>query len=84
MSTKKKKPAHKDPQAEREAKKYEFPVPSRELILKRMAEFDEPLSFEQIANALDVTGDRDIEAALAGHGTRRSAVQESARTVWTS
>ncbi len=61
MSTKKKKPAYKDPQAEREAQKYEFPVPSRELILACLADIDEPLSFEQIADALGVTGDRDIE-----------------------
>lgn len=61
MSTKKKKQAYKDPQAEREAQKYEFPVPSRELILACLADIDEPLSFEQIADALGVTGDRDIE-----------------------
>ncbi|MFV1996375.1 MAG: ribonuclease R [Acidiferrobacterales bacterium] len=61
MSTKKNKPAYKDPQAVREAQNYEFPVPSRELILSCLAEIDEPLSFEQIADSLGVTGDRDIE-----------------------
>ncbi len=61
MSTKKKNPTYEDPLAEREAQKYEFPVPSRELILECLADSDEPLSFEQIARSLNVSGDRDLE-----------------------
>lgn len=61
MSTKKNKPTYIDPQADREAQNYEFPVPSRELILECLADKDEPLSFEQIARSLNVRGDRDLE-----------------------
>lgn len=48
--------------AEREAAKYEFPVPSREAILALLNERGEPLSFEEIAAALNVEGERDGEA----------------------
>lgn len=61
MSTKKNKPTYKDPQSDREARNYEFPVPSRELILACLSDADEPLSFEQIAASLKVSGDRDLE-----------------------
>ncbi len=48
--------------AEREAAKYEFPVPSREAVLALLAERGEPLSFDAMAAALKVAGERDLEA----------------------
>ncbi|WP_197703444.1 ribonuclease R [Sulfurifustis variabilis] len=48
--------------AEREAGRYEFPVPSREAVLALLSERGEPLTFEAIAEALAVEGDRDRDA----------------------
>lgn len=61
MSTKN-DPPYVDPMAEREAAKYEHPVPSREAVLQLLTERGEPMSFETIAAALAVTGERDLEA----------------------
>ncbi|MHB8407482.1 MAG: ribonuclease R [Acidiferrobacterales bacterium] len=51
-----------DPMAEREAQKYEFPVPSREAVLAHLAQRGEPLSLKFLASELGVDGERDIEA----------------------
>ncbi len=51
-----------DPMADREAQKYEFPVPSREAILAHLAQRGEPLSFKFLANELGVESERDLEA----------------------
>jgi len=51
-----------DPMAEREARKYEFPVPSREAILECLTQRGEPLPFKALAEALQVEGERDLEA----------------------
>jgi len=51
-----------DPEGERESKKYEFPVPSREAVIALLTERGELLSFDDIAQALGVTGERDLEA----------------------
>ncbi len=51
-----------DPFAEREARKYEHPIPSREFILAFLAERGEPLAPEEIAAGLKLEGDRDREA----------------------
>jgi len=51
-----------DPMAEREAQKYEFPVPSREAVLAHLASRDEPLSLKYLATELAVEGERDLEA----------------------
>ena len=48
--------------AEREAARYEFPVPSREAVLTLLAERAQPLGFDAIAEALGVEGERDREA----------------------
>ena len=48
--------------AEREAGKYEFPVPSREAVLAHLSSCGEPLSLEQLAAALAVEGERDLES----------------------
>jgi ribonuclease R len=61
MSTKN-DPGYLDPMAEREAAKYEHPVPSREAVLQLLAERGEPMSFEAIASGLAVTAERDLEA----------------------
>ncbi len=51
-----------DPMAEREAVKYEFPVPSREVVLAHLAQRGEPLSLKFLASELGVEGERDIES----------------------
>ncbi|BCX82936.1 ribonuclease R [Methylomarinovum caldicuralii] len=51
-----------DPYAEREAKKYERPIPSREAILMLLQEKGVPLSFEEIAAELGVSDPVDLEA----------------------
>jgi ribonuclease R len=48
--------------AEREQQKYEHPVPSREAILAVLTERNEPLPFRELADALDVHGERDEDA----------------------
>ncbi len=61
MSTRDKS-SFSDPMAEREASKYEFPVPSREAVLQLLSERGEPLKFDVIAQALGVESERDREA----------------------
>ncbi|MBA2491516.1 MAG: ribonuclease R [Gammaproteobacteria bacterium] len=51
-----------DPFAEREARKYERPVPSREMILEIIAEQLGPLALDELLTCLDVTEPDDIEA----------------------
>ena len=51
-----------DPYARREAKKYERPIPSRELILQLLQEKGIPLSFEEIADCLGVVDEVDLES----------------------
>ncbi len=62
MSTKKRNRSTKDPQAAREAQRYEFPVPSREAILDYLAQTDEPLSYRALAAGLEVENERDQQA----------------------
>lgn len=49
-----------DPYAEREALKYQRPIPSRELILQVLNRERGPLVFEEIAALLDINDDTDI------------------------
>ena len=49
-----------DPQALREAKKYEQPIASRELILEVMAERDVPVRMSELADALGIVNDSDL------------------------
>jgi ribonuclease R len=51
-----------DPFAEREAGKYERPIPSRELILEVMKEQGVPLRVEDVAGVLGVQEDEDVES----------------------
>jgi len=46
-----------DPHAQREAEKYENPIPSREFILEALEEAQKPLRLYQIAKAVDVKED---------------------------
>ncbi len=46
-----------DPYAQREAEKYDNPIPSREFILKALEEEQKPLRLYQIAKLLDVSED---------------------------
>ncbi len=61
MTTKKNNPP-KDPAAEREAKRYGRPIPSRELILKELHRAAEPMDFDEIAAYLTLTDADDLEA----------------------
>jgi len=61
MSTRDKDTMH-DPMAPREARKYEFPVPSREAVTQLLVARGEPLTFDEIAAALGVAGERDLDA----------------------
>lgn len=49
-----------DPQAAREAQKYEQPIASRELILEVMAERDVPMRMSELASALGIDNDSDL------------------------
>ncbi len=51
-----------DPYAEREARRYERPIPSREFLLKYLGERGKPLTYEQFANELGFTDEQDLEA----------------------
>ncbi len=51
-----------DPQAEREAERYENPIPSREAILELLSQADQPLSQGRIAASLDLSDEADLEA----------------------
>jgi len=62
MSTRKRSKKIADPQAGREAQKYEHPVPSREAILLCLQELGKPLDFAELCKALEVSGERDEEA----------------------
>ncbi|QOL15799.1 ribonuclease R [Dickeya dianthicola] len=51
-----------DPFLEREAEKYESPIPSREYILEHLAKRDTPISREELATDLQLTGEEQLEA----------------------
>ncbi len=52
----------KDPYAQREAEKYEQPIPSRELILQLIEHRSKPLSRTEIAEAFSLTEENQLEA----------------------
>ena len=64
----------KDPQASREAEKYEQPIASRELILEVMAERDVPMRMSELADALvsSTTATCSPCKAIACDAARRS------------
>jgi len=51
-----------DPEAAREAEKYDNPIPSRELILQHLSERGAPASREQLQEELGLTTDEQLEA----------------------
>ncbi|MBA1275530.1 ribonuclease R [Stutzerimonas azotifigens] len=51
-----------DPEAAREAEKYENPIPSRELILQHLSERGSPASREQLVDEFGLVSEEDIEA----------------------
>lgn len=51
-----------DPFLEREAEKYESPIPSREHILAHLAKRETPASREELANELGLNGEEPLEA----------------------
>ncbi len=51
-----------DPHRKRELKKYANPIPSREFILNVLTEHGAPMSYEDVANALSLTGEEDLVA----------------------
>ncbi len=71
MTKRKKKTTVTDPHAEREARKYENPIPSRELILELLEEAGEPLVWQQVAERLGLD-DEESQIAL----TRRLRAME--------
>ncbi len=52
----------KDPHFQREAEKYENPIPSREVILNLLSERGQPLDFATLAEALQLQADIDLDA----------------------
>lgn len=52
----------KDPFQEREAEKYENPIPSREFILAHLDKREKPASREELAVALSISGEEQTEA----------------------
>ncbi|MBN7795521.1 ribonuclease R [Parahaliea mediterranea] len=51
-----------DPHAEREARRYENPIPSREAILQLLTDADRPLNHGQVAGRLGLDDEMDVEA----------------------
>src|SRR5476649_1317770 len=51
-----------DPFLEREAEKYESPIPSREFILEHLAKRETPASREELGNELNLSGEEALEA----------------------
>ncbi len=63
MNKKRKKPVHKkDPYYQREAQKYENPIPSREYILEVIEHFGQPMSEAALLNALKIKKPTQKEA----------------------
>lgn len=57
-----KSPHPSDPHAEREAGKYERPIASRELLLQLLTDAGKPMTWQQLAEVLDLHHEDDIEA----------------------
>ncbi len=55
-------PTKTESKVAREPRVYEFPVPTREVVLALLKERGEPLTFKAITDALHVEGERDLDA----------------------
>ncbi len=53
-----------DPHAEREQRKYDRPVPSREFILQRLAELGRPQNRRELEDLFDLQGDPELQEGL--------------------
>jgi ribonuclease R len=76
------KPPHRsrDPHAEREAEKYESPIPSRELILQVLTETGVPMMEDEIATALEIAEpERDGFSRRLGAMERDGQVMKNRR-----
>lgn len=62
MSNKGGKRRNQDPNASREAERYDHPIASREAILTLLSDSGRPLDRESIASALELHDERDLEA----------------------
>lgn len=51
-----------DPHQQREAKKYQNPIPSREFILDTLTQHGAPMAFEEVARTLDLNDEQDLTA----------------------
>lgn len=51
-----------DPHADREASKYENPIPSREFIMEMLEQEQKPMRIKQIADSLEIDDDERFEA----------------------
>ncbi len=51
-----------DPHRQREAKKYENPIPSREFILETLTQHAAPMAFQEVAEALGLLDNHDLLA----------------------
>jgi ribonuclease R len=51
-----------DPHRQREAKKYDNPIPSREFILETLTQHAAPMAFQEVVDALGLHGDQDLLA----------------------
>lgn len=68
-----------DPFLEREAEKYTFPVPSREFILVHLAKREKPISREELAKELDISGEDQLE----GLRRRLRAMERDGQLIFT-
>ncbi|MBI6795985.1 ribonuclease R [Pseudomonas syringae pv. syringae] len=68
-----------DPEAAREAEKYENPIPSRELILQHLAERGSPASREQLVEEFGLTTEDQFEALRR----RLRAMERDAQLIYT-
>jgi ribonuclease R len=57
-----KRRSQEDPYRDREAQKYQSPIPSREYILEQLTAKGSPASFTQIAALLNLSTEQDLEA----------------------
>lgn len=70
---------HRDPFVEREAQKYENPVPSREFILEFLAKADTPLNRNDLFDVLGLSGEEQYE----GLRRRLRAMERDGQLVFT-
>jgi ribonuclease R len=68
-----------DPEAAREAEKYENPIPSRELILQHLSERGSPASREQLVEEFSLTTEDQFEALRR----RLRAMERDAQLIYT-